>query len=129
VRTRRLVDCRINLPKGVVTKSFLSSHLSLYLSRSVFCSALLWAAGGNEKRLQPTAAPVAAFLQDKPAAANSQQGDFALQLSVNTQHKHCSAKTKCTHEALPPVVVLDSAHMHCEAKYLLNLAEIRVHAF
>jgi hypothetical protein len=39
--------------------------ISLFLSRSVFCSALLWAAGGNEKRLQPTAAPVAAFLQDK----------------------------------------------------------------
>jgi hypothetical protein len=119
VRTRRLVDCRINLPKGVVTKSFLSSHLSLSLRVRFLlgAAARLSAAGGNEKRLHPPAAPLLLRTNLGAAAANS-QGDLRCSSLGKNKHrrarKQCSSKTKFTQrQAWPPVVVCDShAHVH-----------------
>jgi len=85
--------------------------LRFLLSASLGC-------GRKREKITPDCCTGCCFSsRRKPAAANS-QGDFALQLLVNSQHKQCSAKTKCTHEALPPVVVYDSALMYHEPKYL-----------
>lgn len=93
VRTRRLLRliAGSTYQRELSQKAlfFLSSHLSLFLLRCVFCSSL--GCGRKRERLHPAGAPVAAFFR-----ANLLPIPRATFLSVNTQH---ARKPLCSRNA------------------------------